>query len=71
MQIRAPEAPREAQPLRHPPLRSGAPTSQVPSRGEGRLAYCASWDRVLRSRVWGNRLTFDPRIGDPVGVPTR
>eukprot|EP00969_Alexandrium_andersonii_P373667 15484557-Alexandrium_andersonii.AAC.1 len=51
MQIRAMEAPREVRRLRRPPLeRGGSEFLQSSSRGEGRLARRASWDRELPGR---------------------
>eukprot|EP00969_Alexandrium_andersonii_P030894 1349026-Alexandrium_andersonii.AAC.1 len=48
MQIRAPEAPREAWRLRRPPLEGGGSEFlQSSSLGEGRLTRRASWGREL------------------------
>eukprot|EP00969_Alexandrium_andersonii_P367508 15470881-Alexandrium_andersonii.AAC.1 len=48
MQIRAPEAPREARRAAPPApvfAKRGSEFLQIPSRGEGRTACRASWDR--------------------------
>eukprot|EP00969_Alexandrium_andersonii_P307187 13579179-Alexandrium_andersonii.AAC.1 len=61
MQIRAPEAPREARRLRPPPLGSVSEFLQTLSRGGGRLAHWASWDRDLPGWISGAPVMFDQR----------
>eukprot|EP00969_Alexandrium_andersonii_P145866 6451636-Alexandrium_andersonii.AAC.1 len=67
--MRAPEAPREAQCVRRPPLESaGSGILQTPSRGEGRLACRASWDRELPGWILRPRLTLTGGLNDGIGA---